>query len=67
MDFLQLFRKMALHAGLIVVVPNVVPRVQRALFEAALQYVGRRNLTNAVVEVTLDRETVRCMEYQLPG
>ncbi len=37
-DFVRLFGKVALHAGLIVLVPNVVPAVQRALFEAAIQY-----------------------------
>jgi predicted nuclease of predicted toxin-antitoxin system len=31
MDFLQLFGKMDLHPGLIVLVPNVVPALQRTL------------------------------------
>lgn len=35
-DFIRLFRRMKLHAGLIVIVPNVVPVLQRALFEAAI-------------------------------
>ena len=39
-DFLRLFRRMALHAGLIIIVPNVVPSVQRAMFEAAIRYIG---------------------------
>ena len=34
-DFIQLFGKMELHPGLVVLVPNVVPAVQRALFEGA--------------------------------
>jgi hypothetical protein len=57
---------MDLHSGLIVLVPNVVPALQRALFEAALQYLGGKNLVNAVIEVTLDAKVVRCVEYQLP-
>jgi hypothetical protein len=65
-DFLRVFAKMELHAGLIVVVPNVVPSVQRALFEAALQYVVGRVLVNSVIEVSLDRQVVRCIEYELP-
>jgi hypothetical protein len=32
-DFIQLFRKMDLHPGLIVLVPNVVPALRRALFQ----------------------------------
>ena len=66
MDFLRVFAKIELHTGLIVIVPNVVPSVQCALFEAALQYVVGRVLVNAVIEISLDRQVVRCIEYQLP-
>ncbi len=66
-DFIRLFGKMELHAGLIVLVPNVSPLVQRALFVAATQYLGKRDLTNAVLEVRLDREAVRIAEYQWPS
>jgi len=65
-DFLQLFGKMELHPGLIVLVPNVVPALQRALFRAAIQYLAGRDLLNAVIEVSLEGKTVRCVEYQLP-
>jgi predicted nuclease of predicted toxin-antitoxin system len=37
-DFIQLFGQMDLHPGLIVLIPNVVPALQRALLHAALQY-----------------------------
>jgi hypothetical protein len=57
---------MELHAGLIVLVPNVVPTLQRALFAAAIQYLGGKDIVNSVVEVTLDGKAVRCIEYQLP-
>lgn len=65
-DFIRLFGKVKLHAGLIVLVPNVVPSLQRALFAAAIQYLAGRELINAVIEVTLDREMVVCAEYSLP-
>ena len=65
-DFIQLFGKMELHPGLVVLVPNVVPALQRALFEGAIQYLARRDLVNTVIEVSLKGETVRCVEYQLP-
>jgi predicted nuclease of predicted toxin-antitoxin system len=65
-DFIQLFDRMELLAGLIVLVPNVVPVLQRALFEAAIQYLAGRDLVNSAVEVTLDGKVVRCIEYQLP-
>ena len=65
-DFIQIFRKMELHPGLVVLVPNVVPALQRALFEGAIRYLAGRDLVNTVIEVSLEGETVRCVEYQLP-
>jgi predicted nuclease of predicted toxin-antitoxin system len=65
-DFLQLFAKMELHAGLVVLVPSVVPRLQRALFAAAIQYLRGKDLVNFVIEVSLDHQVVRCTQYLLP-
>ncbi len=65
-DFVRLFRKVDLHPGLIVLVPNAVPALQLAFFQAALKYSMRRDLANTVIEVNLDGETVRCAEYPLP-
>ena len=66
-DFIWLFGRMELHAGLIILVPNVTPVLQRALFKAAIQYLAGGDLLNAVIEVTLDRKAVRCVEYPLPA
>ena len=66
-DFIQLFGQMDLHPGLIVLIPNVVPALQRALLHAALQYSAGKDLVNTVIEVSLEGKTVRCLEYQLPG
>jgi len=65
-DFIRLFAKIELYAGLIVLVPNVVPVKQCALFQAALEYSAGKDLVNTVVEVTLDRTTVTCIGYRLP-
>lgn len=65
-DFIRLFGKVELHAGLIIIVPNAIPALQRALFEGALKYLAGKVLVNCVVEVTLDNRSVRCLEYQLP-
>jgi predicted nuclease of predicted toxin-antitoxin system len=65
-DFLQLFRQMDLHAGLVILVPNVVPALQRALFAGALQYLSGRDLANAVIEVSLKAKAVQCVQYSLP-
>jgi hypothetical protein len=66
-DFIRLFGKMDLHAGLIIIVPNAVPGVQQALFRAALQFVEGRDVINSVIEVTLDIDTVLCIRYDLPA
>ena len=64
-DFIRLFGKMELHAGLIVIVPNAVPALQRALFEGAIQVLAGKDLVNSVVEVSLARKAVRCIQYRL--
>jgi len=65
-DFIRLFGQMELHAGLIVIVPSVVPAVQRALFEAAIRYMAGKELINSAIEVSLEGSTVKCIEYEIP-
>jgi predicted nuclease of predicted toxin-antitoxin system len=64
-DFIRLFSKMELHAGLIVIVPDVVPSVQRAMFQAAILYIGK-DLVNSAIEVSLEGNAVKCVGYPLP-
>ena len=49
--FVALYRRTPLHAGLVIIVPNVKPALQRQLFEAALRLIGERDLVNTVIEV----------------
>jgi predicted nuclease of predicted toxin-antitoxin system len=65
-DFIRLFERMELHAGLIILVPNVVPALQRVLFQAALQYLSTGDLVNSVLEVVLEGNTVVFTTYRLP-
>jgi predicted nuclease of predicted toxin-antitoxin system len=65
-DFIRLFGEMELHAGLMVIIPNVVPSVQRALFEAAILYLAGKELINSAIEVNLEGKTVKCIEYEIP-
>ena len=65
-DFLDLHGKEALHAGVIVIVPNVVPLQQQELFAAALKHIGTRDLTNTLVEVQFVEGNIQCLEYELP-
>ncbi len=63
-DFAALYAKEELHAGLVIIVPNVVPSRQRELFAAALSHIGKRDLMNAVLEVDLVGAKAACREYQ---
>jgi predicted nuclease of predicted toxin-antitoxin system len=65
-DFLALHGKEPLHAGVIVIVPNVTPALQRELFRAALDHIDARDLTNSVVEVKYAGNQITCSEYALP-
>jgi predicted nuclease of predicted toxin-antitoxin system len=65
-DFLVLHGQEALHAGVIIIVPNVTPVRQRELFTAALKHIGTRDLTNTVIEVKYTRNLIECSEYALP-
>lgn len=64
-DFLDLYGKEPLHAGLLVIVPNVAPPQQHQFFVAALKHIGNRDLTNTVVEVYLVDGEIRPSEYEL--
>ena len=65
-DFAALYGKEQLHAGVIIFVPNVTPSRQRDLFRAALSHIGRRDLTNTVLEVDLVGVTALCREFPYP-
>ena len=66
-DFTTLYAKEKLHAGLVIIVPNVVPSRQRHIFRAALFHIGKRDLINAVLEVDLVGEIATCREYSFPA
>lgn len=66
LDFLALYRRTPLHAGLVILVPNVAPVLQRELFKAALRFIGERELVNTVVEVGYRANEIDCFEYPLP-
>jgi predicted nuclease of predicted toxin-antitoxin system len=65
-DFTALYGREELHAGLVIILPSVTPSRQRGLFRAALSHIGKRDLTNAVLEVDLAGTTATCREYSNP-
>ena len=66
-DFTALYAREKLHAGLVIIIPNVTPARQRDMFRAALSHIGTRDLTNAVLEVNLAGSVATCREYPYPG
>lgn len=65
-DFIGIYGKEPLHAGVIILVPSVAPARQRQ-FTAALKHIGTRDLTNTVVEAQFSGDTIECSEYVLPS
>jgi predicted nuclease of predicted toxin-antitoxin system len=67
-DFLALYRQAPLHAGLIIIVPNVKPILQQELFRAALRAIGSGELVNTVVEVEYSgkEKEIECRQYAPP-
>ena len=65
-DFIALYGKEELHAGLVIIVPNVTPSLQRELFRTALRHIGDRDLMNVVLEVELAGSSAVFREYMFP-
>ncbi len=59
--------KQPLHAGLVIIIPNVNRAVQRQLFRGALDELARfGELINRVLEVDIDGDDVTFSLYDLP-
>ena len=66
-DFRRLYARQEIHAGLVIIVPQVAPARQRALFSNLLDTLDPdAALLNEVIEVNLDGEDVVVTRYELP-
>ncbi|PST64662.1 hypothetical protein C9E91_01610 [Rhizobium sp. SEMIA4064] len=67
-DFRKLYAREELHAGLMIIVPQVLPFLQRELFALILEdLVGAEDMVNEVIEVTLDGDdSASLTRYTLP-
>ncbi|QPB24811.1 DUF5615 family PIN-like protein [Rhizobium sp. 007] len=66
-DFRKLYAKEELHAGLVIIVPQVLPALQRELFDLILQELaGAQDLLNEVIEVTIEEDNAVLTRYSLP-
>ncbi|MBY4592206.1 MULTISPECIES: DUF5615 family PIN-like protein [Rhizobium] len=66
-DFRKLHANEQLHAGLVIIVPQVLPALQRELFILILrELAGVQYLVNEVLEVTIEEDTAVLTRYLLP-
>jgi predicted nuclease of predicted toxin-antitoxin system len=67
-DFRRLYQAQAIHAGLVIIVPQAPPTQQRALFLAAMEEIGSDNgLINEALEVLIDGDEVIFNRYEWPA
>lgn len=67
-DFRRLYQAQAIHAGLVIIVPQAPPAKQRALFSAAMEEIGPDNgLINQALEVLIDGDEVIFNRYEWPA
>lgn len=66
-DFKKLYAREELHAGLLIIVPQVAPDKQRELFDALLEELGPdAAMVNEVIEIALEDDAAIITRYELP-
>ncbi|MBY3179702.1 DUF5615 family PIN-like protein [Rhizobium leguminosarum] len=66
-DFRKLHAREDLHAGLVIIVPQVLPGQQRELFTLVLQELAASpDLVNEVIEVAIEEGEALLTRYALP-
>jgi len=66
-DFRKLYAREELHAGLLIIVPQVAPDRQRELFDALIDELGEEaGFVNEVIEIHLEEGTAIITRYELP-
>ncbi len=67
-DFRRLYAREEQHAGLVILIPNVRPEVQRVLFDAVLDDLGDGGgLINEALEVGVVDGGIQITRYELSG
>jgi predicted nuclease of predicted toxin-antitoxin system len=67
-DFRRLYAQEGIHAGLVILIPNVPPGEQRELFDAALDDLAiAPSLINEALEVRIVEGDIQIARYELPG
>lgn len=67
-DFRRLYARQALHAGLVIIIPNVDRMTQQRVFRGALdELAATGEPVNQVLEVNIEGDDVTFDIYALPG
>jgi hypothetical protein len=67
-DFRKLYGNEEIHAGLVIIVPQVVPALQRDLFTLILEeMVSGEELLNEVIEISIEGDEAVITRYSLPA
>lgn len=67
-DFRKLYSMEDLHAGLVIIVPQVVPALQRDLFDLILHELATgEELLNEVIEISIEGDEAVLNRYSLPS
>ena len=67
-DFRKLYGNEEIHAGLVIIVPQVVPALQRDLFTLILEEMaGGEELLNEVIEISIEGDEAVLTRYSLPA
>ena len=66
-DFRRLYAREDIHAGLVILIPNVSPSEQRELFDAALDHLAlAAGVINEALEVSVVDGDIQITRYELP-
>jgi predicted nuclease of predicted toxin-antitoxin system len=66
-DFRKLYASEELHASLVIIVPQVLPALQRELFFAVLQeFADAQEIVNEVIEIAIEDGEAVLTRYTLP-
>lgn len=66
-DFRKLYAKQEVRAGLIIILPQILPQLQREFFSLILQKLASgEDLANEAIEISLDGGDAVLTRYQLP-
>jgi hypothetical protein len=65
-DFRRAYGKVDVHAGLLIIIPQLLIDDLLTVFGEVLRYIGGCDLTNTTIEVSLDDGELVINEYPLP-